>query len=176
MPLTKAQKQDQVAAIDAKLEDHHTLYLTDYAGLSVEEVTNLRRAFRDAGVEYKVFKNTLVRRAMQGREGYDELYEELSGPTAIAFTNDPAAPARVIKKFLDSIDKELPRFKGAFIDGSIYGADALETLTKLKSRDELLGDILGLLLAPMTNVASALGAPATQLAGAIKEIAERADA
>jgi large subunit ribosomal protein L10 len=162
-----------VAAIAEQLEGHNTVYLTDYAGLTVDEVTRLRRAFRDADIEFRVFKNTLLRRAMEAKGGFDGLYEQLNGPTAVAFTNDPASPAKVIKKFLEGRDKALPKFKGAYVDGAVFGEGQLDALASLKSRDELLADILGLLMAPITNVASALGAPGRKIAGVVKEIAER---
>ena len=173
MPLTKNQKQDQVAEIAEQLENANTVYLTDYVGLTVAEVTKLRRAFRAANIEYRVFKNTLVRRAMEARGGYDDLFEHLNGPTAVAFTNDPAAPAKVLKKYLEGKDKELPKFKGAYVDGAVFGEGQLDVLAKLKSRDELLGDIVGLLLSPIQTVVGAIQAPGATLAGAVKEIAER---
>lgn len=176
MALNKDQKQEQVAAIAEQLGGHHTVYLTDYAGLTVEEATRLRRAFRDADIEFHVYKNTLLRRAMEARGGFDELFEQLNGPTAVAFTNDPARPAKVIKKFLQGRDKALPRFKGAYVDGAVFGEGQLDMLSGLKSKNELIGDILGLLMAPITNVASALGAPGRKLAGVVKEIAEKEEA
>ena len=175
MPLTKAQKEQALGAIADQFEGANTVYLTDYQGLSVEQVTELRRAFREADVQYKVLKNTLLRRVMEERGGFDELYDELNGPTAVAFTNDPAGPAKVIKKFLEDNDLEVPRFKGAFIDGAVYDAGSLDVLAKLKSRDELLADILGLLTAPITNVASALGAQGSGLASVIQQIAEKSE-
>lgn len=176
MPLTRDQKRDAVAAIAEQLEGHNTVYLTDYAGLTVDEVTKLRRAFRDADVQFKVLKNTLLRSAMEEKGGFDELFAQLNGPTAVAFTNDPAGPAKVIKKFLEGRDKELPKFKGAYVDGAIFGEGQLDALASLKSKDELIADILGLLMAPITNVASALGAPGRKLAGVVKEIAEKDEA
>ena len=176
MPLTKQQKQEALGAIADQFEGANTVYLTDYQGLSVEQVTELRRAFRAADVQYKVLKNTLLRRVMEERGGFDELYDELNGPTAVAFTNDPAGPAKVIKKFLEDYDLEIPRFKGAYIDGAVYGDDQLDALAKLKSRDELLADILGLLTAPITNVASALGAQGSGLASVIQQIADKEEA
>lgn len=176
MPLTHDQKRDAVAAIAEQLDGHNSVYLTDYAGLSVDEVTTLRRAFRDADVQFKVLKNTLLRRAMEDKGGFDELFEQLNGPTAVAFTNDPAGPAKVIKAFLKDRDKELPKFKGAYIDGAIFDENQLDALASLKSKDELIADILSLLMAPITNVASALGAPAKGIAGVIKVIAEKDEA
>ena len=176
MPLTKEQKREQVAAIAEKLDAHNTVYLTDYIGLTVEEATKLRRAFRAAGVQYKVFKNTMIRRAMEDKGGFDELYGQLSGPTAMAFTNDPAGPAKVIKKFLGEVNKGLPRFKGALIDGAVYDENQLDALAAFKSRDELLGDVLSLLMAPLHNVVSGLQAQGSSLVGAVKTIAEQAEA
>lgn len=176
MPLTREQKQAQVDAIAAQLDAHNTIYLTDHIGLSVDEVNKLRGAFRAADVEFKVYKNTLIRRAMEAKGGFEELYDQLSGPTAVAFTNDPAGPAKVIKEFLEGVDKDLPRFKGAFVDGAIFDDSQLSTLAALKSRDELLGDILGLLMSPITNIVGGLNATGGNLVGAIKTIAEKADA
>ncbi len=176
MALTKAQKQDAVAAIAEDLQGVNTVYLTDYAGLSVEQANNLRSAFFKADVRFKVLKNTLLRRAMDGLDiDYSELYDQLHGPTAVAFTNDPATPAKVIKKFTEG-DTKLPRLKGAYVDGAFFGPDALEQLAALKSKDELVSDIIGLLLSPMKNVVGALQAQGSNLVGAIKTIAEREEA
>ncbi len=173
MSLTKEQKTEALGAIAGQLEDANTVYLTDYQGLTVEQATGLRRAFRQADVQYKVLKNTLLRRAMEERGGFDDLLDQLNGPTAVAFTNDPAGPAKVLKKFLKDNDLEVPRFKGAFIDGAIYDENSLDALATLKSKDELLADILGLLMAPITNVASALGAQGSGLASVIQQISEK---
>ena len=175
MPLTKEQKQEALGALEEQFDGANTVYLTDYQGLTVEQATGLRRAFREADVDYKVLKNTLLRRVMEQRGGFDDLLDQLSGPTAVAFTNDPAGPAKVIKKFLKDHDLEVPRFKGAYIDGALYGDDQLDVLAELKSKDELLADILGLLMAPITNVASALGAQGSGLASVIQQISEKED-
>ena len=176
MPLTREQKQEALADIQAALSDASSVYLTDYKGLSVEQANQLRRAFRKADVQYRVLKNTLLRRAMEDKGGYDDLLDQLNGPTAVAFTTDPASPAKVIKKFFDDTDGELPRFKGAYIEGAIYQEDQLDALAKLKSKDELIADILGLLMAPITNVASALGAQGSGLASVIQQISEKEEA
>lgn len=172
MPLTREQKQEAVVAIGEQLDAASTVYLTDYQGLTVEQANQLRRAFREAGIGFQVLKNTLLRRAMAERGGFDELYEQLNGPTAVAFTNDPAAPAKVLRKFLGDNNTELPRFKGAYIDGAVYGEGNLETLANLKSKDELIADVLGLLLAPIKNVVSALNAQGAGLASVVEQISE----
>lgn len=174
MPLTKQQKEEAVAAIAEDLQQVNTVYLTDYQGLSVDQANALRREFYKADVTFKVLKNTLLRRAMESSDiDYSSLFEHLEGPTAVALTNDPATPGKVIKKFLDSNDKGLPRLKGAFVDGAFFGPDQLETLAALKSKDELISDILGLLMAPMRNVTSALSAQGAGLASVIQQISEK---
>jgi large subunit ribosomal protein L10 len=176
MALTKEQKREAVAAIAEDLQSVNTVYLTDYQGLSVEQANALRSEFFKADVRYKVLKNTLLKRAMDEADiDYSELYEHLHGPTAVAFTNDPATPGKVIKKFLED-DNELPRLKGAYVDGAFFGPDALDQLAALKSRDELIGDILGLLMAPATNIVGGLQAQGSNLVGAIKTIAEKEEA
>jgi large subunit ribosomal protein L10 len=176
MPLTRAQKEEQLATIEAELDQATTLYLTDPVGLTVDEVTRLRRAFREADIQFKVLKNTLLRRVLEQRGGFAGLFEQLHGPTAVAFSSDPSAPAKVLKKYLEGIgDKKLPRFKGAFVDGAVYDERQLEALATLKSKDELLGDVITLLLSPIQNVLGALNAPGATLAGAVQTLAERSE-
>ncbi len=175
MPLTKEQKATAVEAITGQLEAAPMLYLTDYKGLNVEQANDLRRRFREAGVGYKVVKNTLLRLAMEGIGGYDELYDHLSGPTAIALSEEPAAPARVIKTFTQDTRQTLPELKVAYIDGDIYQADQLDVLASLKSKNELIGDIVGLLMAPITNVVGALQAPGSNLLAILQTISEKED-
>lgn len=171
--MTKEQKIEAVAQITELLENAETVYLTDYSGLTVEETNALRGKFRDADVQYRVLKNTLVRLAMEKLGGYDDLIPHLKGPTAVAFTSEPAAPARVIKNYVEDSDGEKPAFRAAFVDGAFFGQDQLDTLASLKSKDELIGDIVTLLLSPASNVVSALQAQGGNLVGAIKTIAER---
>ena len=174
MPMTKDQKTAAVEAITGRIEGTPAVYLTNYSGLTVAQANELRGRFREAGVEFKVLKNTLVRLAMERLGGYDDLFEHLNGPTAVAFSDEPAAPARVIKKFLDdNKDVERPELKAAYIDGAFYGAGTLDVLAALKSKDELVGDIIGLLLSPATNIVGALQAQGQNLVGAIKTISER---
>lgn len=173
MALTKEQKATIVAEVSSQLEEANTIYLTNASGLTVENANALRKKFRESDVQFRVVKNTLLRLAMDKVGGYEDLYELLAGPTAVAFSNEPAAPARVIKKFSKDAGDGLPALKGAFIDGAIYGSESLEALASLKSKDELVADIIGLLMSPMTNVVGALQAQGSNIVGAIKTIAER---
>lgn len=176
MAMNKTQKAATVDQLVEKLEQTPTIYLTNYTGLTVEQATDLRTRFREAGVEYKVIKNTMLRLAMERIGGYDELLDHLNGPTAVAFAIEPSGPGKVIKKYLTEKKTEIPALKGAHIDGDVYHADALEVLASLKSKDELLGEIITLLQSPITNVVGALQAQGSNLVGAIKTIAETAKA
>ena len=170
MPLTREQKAAEVEGITGQVSEIPALYLTDYKGLTVDQINDLRRRFRESGVEYKVVKNTLLRRALEGLGGYENLYDHLHGPTAMALSDEPAAPARVIKDFTADTKLELPELKVAYIDGAIYGGDQIEALAALKSKNELLADVIGLLMAPMSNVIGALQAPGANLAAILEAI------
>ena len=171
MAMTREQKAEAIKELAEKLEQTPVIYLTDYVGLTVEQANQLRSAFRKSGVEFRVVKNTLLKRAMDQLGGYDELYGALHGSTAVAFSEEPSAPGRVLRDFLKESKLEIPSLKGAHVDGAVYGDTALETLAELKSKDELLGDIMGLLMSPMTTVIGAVQAQGSNLVGAIKEIA-----
>lgn len=171
MPLTKDQKAAAVSELEEQLGAVNTVYLTNYAGLSVEKVNKLRREFRKADIDFRVVKNTLLKRAMEAKGGLEGLYEHLEGPTAIALTTDPSRPAKVLQEFLKTND--LPQFKAAYVDGAYFTGDQLETLAALKSKDELIGDIIGLLLSPITTVVGGLQAQGSNIVGALKTIAEK---
>ena len=172
MALTKEQKAAILEDVLNQLQGANSVYLTNYSGLSVAESNELRGKFKGSNIEYRVVKNTLLKKAMDSIGGFEDLYDKLDGPTAVAFSTEPAAPARVIKDFSEASSKDLPELKGAYIDGAIYGADSLDVLASLKSKDELIGDIIGLLMSPMTNVIGALQSPGSTLVGALNTIAE----
>jgi large subunit ribosomal protein L10 len=175
--MNRDQKSAVVDEISERLSQVSTIYLTNYSGLTVAQANELRARFRASGVDFKVLKNTLVRLAMQRIGGYDDVFEHLNGPTGVVFSNDPATPARVIKKFLsDNGTLELPEVKAAYIDGAVYGGGSLDVLASLKSKNEIIGDVIGLLLSPMTNVVGALQAQGGNIVGALKTLAERAEA
>lgn len=170
--MNKEQKAVAIDEITGYLQNATAVYLTDFQGLSVAQSNELRKEFRAAGVEFKVVKNTLLQRAMQGIGGYDEVFGYLHGATAIALTNDPATPAKILKKFI-AANEEKPKFKGAYVGGAVFSDKQLETLTTLKSKDELVGDIIGLLLAPASNVVGALQSQGANIMGILKTLSER---
>ena len=173
MALTREEKADIIDDISEKLENAPTVYLTNAKGLSVAEANELRGRFFQSDVQYAVVKNTLARIAMERVGGFDDLKEHLSGPTAIAFSESPNAPARAIQDFLEDTELERPELKAAYVDGDLYDADALDVLANLKSREELIGEIITLLQSPMQNVVGALQSQGGQLAGILKALAER---
>jgi large subunit ribosomal protein L10 len=183
--LTRDEKADIIDDISAKLEEAPTVYLTNAKGLTVAESNDLRGRFFESDVEFAVVKNTLARIAMEraGNGGdFDDLKEHLTGPTAIAFSESPNAPARVIQNFHEQHAPEeeeedgeptRPTLKAAYVDGALYDADALDVLADLKSREELIGEVLTLLQSPIKNIVGALTAQGDQIAGLAEALAER---
>jgi large subunit ribosomal protein L10 len=176
MSKNRAEKEEIIDQIGDKLSEYSILYLTNFEGLTVAQSNELRGRFREAGVDYQVTKNTLARLALDRIEGKDALEEFFAGPTAVAFSEDPAKPARVIQDFLNEEDLERPELKVAWIEGELYDdPEALSTLADLKSREELIGEIVGLLLAPAQNVIGGLQGPGQTLAGILETLSEDDD-
>ena len=157
--MRKEEKLEIINAISAQLEETPNFYITDIAGLNAEKTSALRKACFEAGVELVVVKNTLFTKVLEASENEEmkKLVEVLAGPTAIMYTEAPNAPAKVIKKFLEGGNQK-PVLKGAYIQEwpAFVGADKLDVLYGIKSREELIGDIIGLLQSPIRNVISAL--------------------
>ncbi len=176
MSKNRAEKAEIIDQIGEKLSEYSILYLTNFEGLTVAQSNDLRGRFREAGVDYQVTKNTLARIALDRIEGKDALEEFFAGPTAVAFSEDPAKPARVIQDFLEEEDLDRPRLKVAWIEGEMYDdPEALDTLADLKSREELIGEIVGLLLSPAQNVVGRLQGSGQRLAGVLQSLAEEED-
>jgi len=176
MPKNRAEKAEIIDEIGEKLDEYPILYLTNFSGLTVAQSNDLRGRFREAGVEYQVTKNTLAKIALDRLEGMDALEEFFAGPTAVAFSEDPAKPARVIQDFVEDEDVERPELKVAWVEGDLYeGADALDTLADLKSREELIGEIVGLLQSPAQSIVGGLTGAGQNLAGIIESLSEEDD-
>lgn len=175
--MTKADKATAVEALKEKLDASAYFYLTDASTLTVEQINNFRRLCFEKDIEVKVVKNTLVRKAMETfpeDRGYAAVYDLLKGPTALLFTTTANAPAKVLKEFRKT--NERPILKGAYIDTAVFiGDDQLEALTSLKSKEDLLGDIITLLQSPAKNVLGALQSGGNTIAGLVKTLQERAE-
>ncbi|WP_069132529.1 50S ribosomal protein L10 [Rhodohalobacter halophilus] len=171
---TLAEKKAVVEEITEKLESSNAVYITKYTGMSVSDMGELRGKFREGNVQFKVYKNTLMKRAMDTIGGYDKLYDHLEDQNGFAFVEEElAAPAKVLKDYIKEHNK--PEFKAALIDGDFYSQDQLDTLAAMKSKSEVIGDIVGLLMAPVSNVVSGLQAQGSNIAGAIQTIAEKGE-
>ena len=174
--MTKSEKAVNIEELKVKLETSQFLYLTDSSTLSVEKINQLRRLCFEQGIEMKVVKNTLLRKAMESFDsdrGFEGLFPHLAGPTAVFFTDKGNAPAKLIKDFRKENDK--PTIKAAYIDSAIFiGDDQLDVLVNLKSKEDLVGEIIGLLQSPAKNVVSALKSGGQTIAGLVKALEERA--
>ena len=172
--MEKNQKNQEIAELKEKFSNTTYFYITDSSTLTVEKINKFRRLCFNSGIEYRISKNTLIKKALEQTGGdYEALYPLLHGPTGVMFSTDGAAPAKVLKEFRKGNDK--PLLKGAYIDTSVFVGDSqLEVLAKLKSKKELLGEIIGLLQSPASNVISALqGSSAQKIAGLVKALEER---
>ena len=156
------------------LADNSVLYLTDATGLNAEQTTQLRRACYKNDVRMQVVKNTLLRRAMESTDGtdYSELYEVLSGQTALLVGNVGNAPAKILKEFRKK--NQMPVLKAAYVEESTYlGDDQIDALTAIKSKDELVAELIALLQSPMKNVVGALNSGGNTVSGLVKALQER---
>jgi large subunit ribosomal protein L10 len=170
--MTKTEKQQEIEDLKKMFSEATNFYVTDTSGLTVHEVNALRRLCYGEGIRMRVAKNTLIYKALEVTNKQEELEPALRGQSALLFSDTANAPARILKKFRK--DKPKPSLKGAYIDTSIYiGDDQLETLATLKSKNELIGDIVGLLQSPAKNVLGALLSGKSKLAGIVKTLSER---
>ncbi|NGX85215.1 50S ribosomal protein L10 [Aequorivita sp. KMM 9714] len=171
--MTREEKSQVIETLTAQLSDNENIYLADISGLNAGTTTNLRRACFKAGVQLAVVKNTLLKKAMESsNKDFGSLPEVLKGNTSIMFSETGNAPAKVIKEFRKKSDK--PLLKGAYIQESIYvGDEQLDSLVELKSKEELIGEVIGLLQSPAKNVISALKSGSTTIAGLVKTLSER---
>lgn len=175
--MTKEQKNEVIEVLKDKFSQYSNFYITNTESLSVAQVGKLRRICFDKQVELKVAKNTLIRKALESidAEKYSEVYDNLHGVTALLFSESAKEPAIILSTFRSESKSEKPQLKAAFIDGSVFVGDSqLEALKTLKSKQDLVGEIIGLLQSPAKNVISALNA-GNKLASLIKALEDRAN-
>ena len=170
--MNKEEKVKVVEELKVQLNDYKSIYLTDIAGLDAMQTSNLRRECFNSKVKLSVVKNTFLERAMSESEtDFGELKDLLKGNTTIMLSESGNSPAKVIKKFRK--DGEKPILKGAFVDEAIYiGDDQIEALFNLKSKEEVIGEIITLLQSPAKNVISALKSSSGKIAGLVKTLSE----
>lgn len=175
--MNKQDKEQAVLEIKEKLDKASSIYLTDFSGLTVAETNELRDDLFNAKVEFKVLKNTLVKKALEQADGKfhsqsQKLGEFLKGPTGIIFAfDDPVSPAKIIKKFYDKGEK--PKLKLALVENIAYERKQLNELASLQSKPELISSIIGSLHAPISGIVGALNAVVRDLASIIEEVAKK---
>ena len=171
--MTKEEKILEIENLTTKLKDVKNLYLTDIAGLNAMETSSLRRACFKAGIKLSVVKNTLLERAMKNSgKDFGELKDLLKGNTSLMFSESGNGPAKVIKDFRKKSDK--PILKGAFIEESVYvGDEQINNLVSIKSKEELIGEIISILQSPTKNLISALKSGGGKVSGILKSLSER---
>jgi len=177
--MTKAEKTIVIDELAVKFTDSKYFYVTDCSELTVETVNNLRRKCFEQDIQLKVVKNTLIKKALEkaaesNQEDYQELYSVLKGASALMFTETGNAPAKLIKKFRE--ENEKPLLKAAFVESAIYvGDEQLESLVNIKSKEELIGDIILLLESPIKNLVGSLQSGANTIGGILKALEERGE-
>ena len=175
--MNKTEKTQAIEDLKVKLADAQYFYITDSSSLTVGQVNELRGLCHEKGIEMKVVKNTLAKKAMESfdaEKGFEELFEALKGPTTLMFADAGNAPAKLIKEFRKSYER--PLLKAAYIDSDVFlGDDQLDMLDSLKSKEELIGDVILLLQSPIKNVLGSLQSGSSTLAGLVKALEERGE-
>lgn len=174
--MNKQKKNEVIEILKGKFSQYNNFYLTNTESLTVEQVSKLRRICFDKNVEMKVAKNTLIRKALEQLDStrFEGTFDSLHGVTALLFSENPKEPALIISSFRKDASTEKPLLKAAFIDGDVFvGDNQLAALKDLKSKQDLIGEIIGLLQSPAKNVISGLNA-GSKLASLIKAVEAKA--
>ncbi|ETN96928.1 LSU ribosomal protein L10P [Zhouia amylolytica] len=171
--MTREEKLTVIEDLTAQLADNANIYLADISGLDAQTTSNLRRACFKANITLAVVKNTLLTKAMEASDkDFGDLPSVLKGNTSLMFSETGNGPAKLIKEFRKKSEK--PLLKGAFIEEAVYvGDDQLDALVSIKSKEEVIGDIIGLLQSPAKNVISGLKSGGGKLAGILKTLSEK---
>lgn len=175
--MRKEEKNQLIDSLTEKLQANPNLYLADIATLDAEKTSDLRRLCFSKDVELVVVKNTLLRKAMEKSDkDFSELYDILKGSTSLMFCETGNIPAKLIKEFRKSSNTDYPILKGAYVEECSYiGNDQLSVLESIKSKNELIGDIIGLLQSPAKNVISALQGSGQKLSGILETLSEKSE-
>ena len=168
----KHEKEEIIAEIKGVIENSSAVYLTDYTGINVTDISELRNQFRKEGVRYKVYKNTLFEIALKESGKFEKLADHLEGMTGFAFASEnPVAPAKIIKKYFDTSQKLA--FKACYIETDYYDGSRLNQLATLPSKPELIASIMGSLNAPASGIVGAINAVVRDLVSVVDQISKR---
>jgi len=170
--MKREEKEQIVAEVSELVGKARGMFFTDFSGLTVQQATELRREFRKSGIDYRVVKNTLIRKALENATGYDKVYDRLAGPTGVAFAyEDPVSPAKIIQKFSEKHSKL--SLKVCVLEREVYDGARLDELAKLPTRKELMAGILGCIQSPLAGVPTVINAVMRDLASVIGEIEKK---
>lgn len=171
--MTKNEKVEAVAEFRELVEGASSLYAINFTGLTVANAIKLRREFKKVGVRYKVAKNTLVKRALKDAGGYDTVLDRFVGQTGIAIGyDDPTAPARVLKEFIDP-KLDIPKLSFAIVEGALFEGEQLADLAAMPSRKDMIASIMGALNAPASGLVGVINAVMRDLTSVIEEVAKK---
>ena len=168
--MPNAVKVALVERVNSEIKATGSLILSDFTGINVEQISELRKRCRESGVTFRVVKNTIIERAVEGTS-LEGLSEHFNGPTAIAFSDDMVAPAKVLRQFFKDFDKLA--IKAGYVDGQVIDANGVTALADLPSRDQLLAMVVGTLQAPIVGLTRVLNANITGLVNALDQIAKK---
>ena len=169
--MPKEKNIEQVREIRADLESSKALLITDYRGLTVSQITTLRRKLRETGAEYKVVKNTLFHLAAEGLIS-NEIDEMLAGPTAIAFvSDDPIAPAKILSDFVK--ESKILSLKGGYFEGMVYSAEQVQALAKIPPKDVLIAQVVGGIAAPLSGLVGTLNGVISNFVYTLQAVADQ---
>jgi len=170
--MNRNEKSEIISEIKGLLESSSAVYLTDYHGINVEDISSLRNQFRNEGVRYRVYKNTLVKRALDEMGKYDKIADHLTGMVGFAFTTtNPIAPAKIINKYFG--DKDKLSLKACYVEGEYFDGSQLKTLATLPTKNELIASIMGSLNSPVSGIVGAINAVMRDLVSVVDQISQR---
>ena len=170
--MNKNDKAEVVSELKEMIQNSSAIYLTDYSGINVEDISRIRSEFRKEKVKYKVIKNTLFKRALEELGKYDKLADHLIGMTGYAFASDnPVAPAKIIKKYFS--EKEKLSLKACYLDEQFYEGTKLDMLAALPSKNDLIANILGSIKSPISGIAGAMNAVTRNLVSVVDQVTKQ---
>ena len=170
--MNKNEKSEIISEVKEMIQNSSAVYLTDYTGINVADISTIRNDFRKEGVNYKVIKNTLFKRAINETGKYEKLADHLVGMTGYAFASEnPVAPAKIIKKYFD--EKQKLELKACYIEDQYYAGSSLSVLASLPTKKEIIAGILGSLNSPASGIVGALNAVMRDLVSVIDEISKK---
>ena len=170
--MKREEKGEIIEQIKELVSNSTGMFLVNYSGVNVADINKLRSDFRKEGVTYKVFKNTLFKKALDQVGGYEKFNEQLVGMIGIAFVGENfVAPAKIIKKYFD--EKQKLSFKGCYIDAAFYGADQLDTIASMPTKEEIMAGIVGSIAAPASGIVGAINAVIRDLVSVIDEVGKK---